>query len=114
MNFARYRPHFHGAIRGGRAPCRPLQCRIERRQLQDREAAELFLGVGVRTILDEALAVLRADGRPGVRLLQRAAADENAGFEQSLVPRLPGAGVADVLGGVLATIEVVFTGKGAR
>src|SRR6185436_2977267 len=104
---ARNRPHFDGAVRRGRAACGPLERRIKCRQFQNREAAELFLGVRVRTVLDQALAVLRPDSRARVRLLQGAAADENAGLEQSLVPRLPRACVAEVLGGIPAPIEVV-------
>jgi hypothetical protein len=64
---------------------------------------------GIRTVLDQALAVLQAHGRAGVRLLERAAADEDSGLQQGLVPGLPGACVGCLLGGILATIEIVRT-----
>src|SRR6185312_17059965 len=108
VNFGGERPQLDRAVCCCRAACCPLQRGIERRALEQREPAELLLGIRVRAVLDQTLAVPLAHRRARLRSLQRSPARKDAGLDDGLVPRLPGAGVVDFIGLVLAAVEIVW------
>src|SRR5262245_62704667 len=92
------RAHPDGAGRGCLAARRPPERPVERIALQKEEAAELFLRLGERSVLDVALPALDSKSRGAAGLLERHAAGEsNAGGDQSLVVRAPGGHVPLVL-----------------
>ncbi len=77
------RPHLDHALRAGGVAGRPLQGRVEIRHVDDEEAAQLLLGVGIGAVLDQALAALQLDRGCRFRRFQPGTADDDAGFLQT-------------------------------
>src|SRR5262249_11781994 len=99
LEFGSDRPDFHGAIGGGRAARRPFQGCIERRQLEQYEAAQLLLGGGIRAVLHKGLAVAPPHGRTGFRRVQRFDTGVDTGFDKRLVVSAPGAKMSSIVTG---------------
>src|SRR5439155_25492195 len=77
-----HRAHFGCAGGGIGAAGRPLQCIIQAGHVDDEVAAQVLLRIGIRPIVDEALAVAQSDAGAGVGRLQAVATDDDARLAQ--------------------------------
>src|SRR5580700_6189952 len=83
----------HSAGRGGRAARCPIERRVKRGEFEDCESPQLLLGIREGAILYAALPFLKSHRGPGLWRLKWTATDEDAGFDERLVVRPPGAEV---------------------
>src|SRR5438552_16992237 len=88
-----------GAVGRGGAAGGPVERGVEGRELEDHEAAELLLGLGVRPVLDLAPAILDADDGSGGGPAKRLAADVDTRLAEHPVVGAPGADTRVALGG---------------
>src|SRR5947207_2689964 len=91
------RADLDGAVGRGGAAGGPVERGVEGRELEDHEAAELLLGLGIRPVLDVAPAVLDADDGSGGGPAERLAADIDASLDEHPVVGAPGADVGVAL-----------------
>src|SRR5712692_6863332 len=85
--------HLHNTSRGRRAASCPIERCVKRGKFQDYESRQLLLGVGEGAILYAPLSFLKSHRSPCLRHFKWVAADVDAGLDESLVVRPPGAEV---------------------
>jgi hypothetical protein len=83
--------NLHSTDRSGRAARCPIKRPVKRGEFQDCESPQLLLGIREGAILYVPLSFLKPHRGPSLRSLKWIAADKDAGFDERLVVRPPGA-----------------------